>query len=214
MGLFDSLLNQLLAKLKVFLGPLGKVWDKLVEAWTHITHIASDSAKLITTITSEVSAWKNFKQDIRFKQRVVNLESAYQKTRDLITGAVDAWHAVLDLAKQFKEDLFTEQAPEAGELLADVEEGGTKTIVDLFPKLGKAAEKILGVLGALVVALEQAVNLIADLQTIVDELKRIRLEIEKLDTIFLQQDNKRKYLKLANGKTIKIRLGKLHSAVS
>jgi hypothetical protein len=120
---------------------------------------------------------------------------------------------VVDLAKQFKEDLFTEQAPEAGELLADVEEGGTKTIVDLFPKLGKAAEKILGVLGALVVALEQAVNLIADLQTIVDELKRIRLEIEKLDTIFLQQDNKRKYLKLANGKTIKIRLGKLHSAV-
>jgi hypothetical protein len=61
--------------------------------------------------------------------------------------------------------------------------------------------------------LEQIADVIDDLQTVVDELKRIRLEIEKLDTIFLQQGNKRKTLQLLNGKSIRIRVGRLHSAV-
>jgi hypothetical protein len=209
LDLFAPLLN----KLKIFLGPLGKLWDKIVGAWNHITHIVQATEKLVDTIKDEISAWKNFRQDIRFKSRVVQLESAFTKTRDLIEGIPESWRAILDLIKQFRESIATEQAPQPEEFAADIEEGGSKTITEIFPKLGKLAEKALGFVSIIVTALEQIANAIDDLQTIVDELKRIRLEIEKLDTIFLQQGNKRQTLKLADGKTIRIRVGRLHSAV-
>jgi len=200
---------------KGFLGPFGKLIEQLKTTFTHLTNIFSDGEKLVDSVVAEVDAWRNFKQDIRFSQRVIQIERAIKKTRDLIEGVPASWRAIVDIFKQFKSQLSGEGNP-AEDAEAAVEEvetsGGVSALLKNFPALGRALEKVLGVLALVVQALEAISNTIADLQTIVDELKALRLEIEKLDTIFLSQSNKRKTLKLENGKTVKIRVGKLHAS--
>ena len=96
--------------------------------------------------------------------------------------------------------------------MEDVESsGGISALLRKFPALAKGLEKLLGVLGLIVQALDAIATTIDDLQQIVDELKALRLEFEKLDTIFLSQSNKRKTLRLADGSSIRVRVGKLHS---
>jgi hypothetical protein len=212
-ALFDFL-SPLLNRIKQALGPLGKLWDKVVEAYTHVTGIIAAGLKLTDTITSEVEAWKNFKEDIRFGSRVINLEKAISKTEELFQGIPDSYHAILDLVKEIKGKIGARTAPdpaEVEEIEAEFEEGSIANILKRFPAIAKFFEKALGVVSLIVDALESIANAIQDLQTIVDETKRIRLEIEQLDTIFLQQHNKRKNLKLADGKSIRIRIGSLHS---
>ena len=211
MALLDFL-SPLLNRIKAALGPLGKLWDKVVEAWNHITGIITNGDKLVESIKGEIDAWKNFKEDIRFSSRVINLEKAIAKTEELFQGIPDSWHAIQDLVKNIKEKLnVSEPKPsEVEELESEFEEGGISNLLKRFPALAKFFEKALGFLTLLVDALESIANAIDDHQTIVDEAKRIRLEIEQLDSIFLQQNNKRKNIKLATGKTIRIRIGNLH----
>jgi hypothetical protein len=206
-------LSGVLDKIKSLLGPFGQLWDKLTLTYTHMTNIFSSGEKLTQSVISEVNAWRNFKQDIRFKSRVVQIESAVEKTRALIEGIPAAWRSIVDLFKQFKEQLGGEGNPieEADAATADIEAGGIKTLLTKFPALAKGLEKVLGFLAIAVQALEAITNAIDDLQSIVDEITRLRLEIEKLDTIFLSQSNKRKTLKLADGSSIRVRIGKLHS---
>jgi hypothetical protein len=211
-ALFDFL-SPLLNRIKAALGPLGKIWDKVVEAWNHITNIIADGQHLVDTIKGEIDGWKNFKEDIRFKQRVVNLEKAITKTEELFQGIPDSWHAIQDLVKELK-DKFNVSEPkpaEVEELESEFESGGIANLLKRFPALAKFFEKALGFITLVVDALESIANAIGDLQIIADEAKRIRLEIEQLDTIFLQQNNQRKTLKLSDGKTIRIRVGSLHS---
>ena len=206
-GIFSAVQN--------FLGPLGKLFDKVREGATHIANIRGSIEKLRQSILDEIAGWKNFKQDIRFKQRVVNLERAITKTRDLIEGIPAAWNSIKDIITQIREKFAestgtSDAAAEAEAASAEIEEGGLKTLLTRFPRLARALERIVVVVGLIVDALQFVSNIVDDLQTIVDEIKRIRLEIEKLDTIFLSQSNKRKILKLADGSSIQIRLGKLH----
>jgi hypothetical protein len=202
-GIFDAI--------KRFLGPFGKLIDQVKQLYDHVVGILDAAEKLKDSIVGEVVGWKNFKQDIRLKQRVVNIESAVQKTRDLIEGIPAAWRSIQDLIKQFKSQLQSENPVEDAEAaVEDVESSGFKALLEKFPQLAKILEKALGVGAILLQAAEAIANGIDDVQQIVDELKRLRLEIERLDTIFLQQANKRKRLKLEDGSTIRIRLGKLH----
>jgi prophage DNA circulation protein len=213
-ALFDFL-SPLLDRIKAALGPLGKLWDKVVEAYNHITGIITKGNQLVDTIISEVNAWKNFRENIRFKQRVINLEKAIDKTTELIQGIPNSWHAIQDLVKQIKDKISTAEAPKVGEveeLETELESGGISNLLKRFPALAKFFEKALGFVSLVVDSLESIANAIDDLQTIVDECKRIRLEIEQLDSIFLQQNNKRQTIKLASGKTIKVRIGSLHTA--
>ncbi len=202
-GIFDAI--------KRFLGPFGKLLDQVKQLYDHIVGILDAAEKLKESILSEVTAWRNFKQDIRLRQRVVQVESAIQKTRDLIEGIPAAWRSIQDLIKQFKTQLQADNPVEdAAAEVEDVESSGLKSLLEKFPKLARILEKALGVGAILLQAAEAIANGIADVQQIVDELKALRLEVERLDTIFLQQANKRKRLKLADGKMIRIRLGKLH----
>ncbi len=212
-SLFGFDLSGILNSIKAFLGPFGKLIDQLKVTFDHLVNIVSNGNKLIDSVLAEIEGWKNFKQDIRFSQRVIQIERAIQKTRDLIEGIPAAWRSIVDIGKQFKEQLSGEANPaeEAESLVEDVEtSGGISALLKKFPALGKALEKILGVLALVVQSLEAISNTIGDLQQIVDELKALRLEIERLDTIFLQQGNKRKVLRLSDGKIIRIRVGKLH----
>ena len=205
-------LSGILQRIKAFFGPFGKLFDSLKQSYDKLINIFDAAHKLTNSVVSEVAAWRHFKQDIRFAQRVVQLESAVQKTRDLIEGIPAAWRAIVDIVKQFKESLTQETNPieDAEAASADIESGGVKTLLERFPRLAKGLEKVLGALALVLQALESIASVIADLQTVVDEITRLRLEIEKLDTIFLSQSNKRKSLKLANGKSIRIRIGHLH----
>jgi len=197
--------------IKGFLGPLGKLFDSGKAIYDHLVGIFGSAKKLTDSVLSEVTAWRNFKQDIRFSQRVVQIERAVQKTRDLVEGIPAAWHSILDIIKQVKSRISSEPTPEdVSADIEDVESGGVKNFLSKFPKLAKGLEKLLGVLALIVDGLQGVADTIDDLQTIVDEITRLREEIEKLDTIFLPQSNKRKTLKLVDGSSIRVRIGKLH----
>ena len=203
-----------LPAIRTFLGPLGKLWDSLTQTFDHLKNIVSSAEKLKDSIVSEVEAWKNFKQDIRIRQRVVQVERAITKTRDLIEGIPAAWRSIQDIVKNFKEQIGGEANPieEAEAATQEMESGGIAAVLRKFPQLAKGLEKVLGFLAIVIQALEAISNTIDDVQQIVDEITGLRLEIEKLDTIFLSQSNKRKTLKLEDGSTIRVRIGKLHHA--
>ncbi len=216
-SLFGFDLSGIIDRIKQALGPVGKLIDQLQQAFAHLTNIFNDTQKLLDSVVAEIDGWRNFKEDIRFSQRVIQIERAVQKTRDLIEGIPNSWKAIVDIWKEFTSKLSSgsskEALDEAAGAVEDFEsgsEGVVAKILSKFPKLAKGLEKLLGVLAILLDTLESISKVVGDLQTIVDELKALRLEVERLDTIFLQQQNKRKVLRLSDGKIIRIRVGKLH----
>jgi hypothetical protein len=206
--------SAILDRIRTLLGPFGKLIDSIKTGYDKIVHILDAAEKLKESIIGEIDGWRNFKQDIRFAQRVIQIESAINKTRDLIEGIPAAWRSILDIIKQFKEKVSSGSSQEAIEeaeaIVTEGEASGIKALLEKFPRLARGLTRVLGVLAVLIDALESIASVIDDVQNVVDELRRLRLEIEKLDTIFLSQSNKRKTLRLTNGKTIRIRLGKLH----
>lgn len=215
-SLFGFDLTGIVSAITGWLGPFGKVLDQLKLAYEHISGLWDASVKLKDSILGEIDGWKTFKQDIRIKQRVIQLERAIEKTRDLVEGIPESWNAIKDIISQVKDKIKEggggNPVAEAEEAATDLESGGAiKTLLQKFPKLAKGLEKLLGALAIIVEALDGLRNVVDDLQTIVDELKALRLEFEKLDTVFLSQSNKRKTLRLEDGSTIRVRLGKLHS---
>jgi hypothetical protein len=173
-----------------------KLFKNVKQTFLHLTGVISAGQTLFDTVKGEIDAWRHFKEDIRIKSRVINLESAIRKTRELIVGIPASWRAVLDIFSQIRKAVQKDIVAEEGAALLAIETAGL-------------SEVAVGI-GILYQVLSFVADVIQDLQTIVDELKRLRLEVEKLDTVFLQQDNKRKTFKLADGKRIRIRVGKLH----
>jgi methyl-accepting chemotaxis protein len=212
MALLSVDFGALFQLIRRFLGPFGKVLDKVKETYDHLVNILNDADHLADSIRGEITAWKTFKQDIRIRQRVVQIERAIEKTRSLIQGIPEAWRSILEIIKQVRANIGggADAATEAEAAVEEVEAGGVKGILERFPALARGLERLLGVLAILIQALESISKVIQDVQQIVDEIKAIRLEIERLDTIFLQQSNKRKTVRLADGRTLKIRVGKLH----
>ena len=190
-------LKNLIPLLKGALADVVKLFKNITTTFQKATTLVGDTTHLVESVKDEIAGWKNFKQDIRLKSRVINLEEAIQKTRDLIEGIPASWRAVLDLFSQIRKAIQKDLAAEEGAALLAVETAGLSEVATAVAILYQI--------------LSFATDVIGDLQTIMDELKRLRLEVEKLDTVFLQQGNKRKYLKLADGKTIRIRVGHLHS---
>jgi methyl-accepting chemotaxis protein len=214
MALFSIDFGQLFNLIRRFLGPFGKLIDKVKETYDHLVNILNDAQELADSVVVEITAWKTFKQDIRIRQRVVQLERAIEKTRALIEGIPEAWRSILDVVKRVRANIGggADAATEAEAVVEDVEEGGVSGLLKRFPSLAKGLEKLLGVLALIIQALESISGVIQDIQQIVDEIKAIRLEIERLDTIFLPQNNKRKTVRLSDGSTMKIRVGSLHSS--
>jgi hypothetical protein len=210
----SDFLNPLLSWIKRALGPFGTIFDHLAETWRHVISIFSDSQHLIDTVLSEIEAWKNFRETPNFKNRIISLPIAIEKTTELIQGIPDAWHAIIDIVNEIRSKITgVGETPtdEAEAAVSDVEHEGVSGILRSFPKLARGLEKVVGFLSILVDALASISKGILDLQTIVDETARIRREIEDLDSIFLQQKNPRRTVKLLDGGSIKIRVGKLHS---
>jgi hypothetical protein len=170
----------------------------IITVFTKVKDLFSEVTTLVQSGKDEIDGWKHFKEDIRLKSRVVNLETAFKKTRDLVLGIPKSWHAVLDLFSQIKSALAKDIAEEEGAALLAVETAGLSEVAVAIAIIYQVLSFVESV--------------VSDLQTILDEAKLLRLEVEKLDTVFLQQDNKRKTVKLESGKSIRIRVGKLHAS--
>jgi hypothetical protein len=213
MALLDALLKPLVDEVKKLLAPFTNLFNLLTHFWENVKNVFTDANNLVQSVIAEVNAWRNFKEDVAFKTRLVSLPIAYDKTKEFILSIPAAWHAIVDIVQQIKGKLETGGNPteEAEQAVKDIEESGFKAIFKQFPKFAKGFEKVLGFVALIADALESIISGIHDLQTIVDTLRGIREEIEHADTIFLGQSNPRRVVKLADGTTMKIRVGKLHS---
>jgi len=205
-----KLAEDLLSRL---LGPVFRqLVDKVLTFIDHVQNIFETTQEIIDTVKGEVDEWKNFRENIKIKSRVVNIPKAYDRTKDLIVGFKSAWASIVDIIREFKSKLGTaDPAADAAEASADIEEGGTGTLLKRLPALARGLEKILGVATLIVDALESIVSVLEDLRTLVNEAKAIREEIESLESIFLQQGNSRRTVKLRGGGSMRIRVGNLHS---
>lgn len=217
MGLLDTLLAPIENLFnRIFAGTVvGKLVSKISQGVSHVLTLLDRIDRLVASIKEEIAAFSNWKEDIRFKSRVINLPKAVEKTRDLVTGLKTAWTAILDLVSSLRDVIKGGGDPkaEAEELAADagdLENIGSRLLAKL-PKLGKLFEKMLGVVTLIVDAIIQWSDMVDELQTVVDQVKRIRLEIESLESVFLSQKNPRRTLQLKDGSSIKIRVGNLHS---
>jgi phage-related protein len=214
MALFDTLLTPILNAIKTLLGPFGKLFDILGRFWENLKTLGSRAQNLIASIIAEVNAWKNFKEDISFRTRVINVKKAIEQTQAFIDQLSAAWTAIKDLVQNIKTKFQTAGDPvgDAKAAVDDIESSGFKGLLEKFPKLAKGLEKVLGWVALIADTLETISNSIDDLQAILDTITAIREEVETGSTVFLQQKNPRKSLKLSDGSTIKIRVGQMHSA--
>src|SRR6266480_2114507 len=118
-----------LEHLKTIISDLGKLAQNNTTVFSKAKDIFGNVQQLFDTVKGELDGWRNFKQDIRLKSRVVNLESAIQKTRDLIKGIPDSWHAILDVISQIKSAFAKDVAGEEVAALLAVETAGLSEIV-------------------------------------------------------------------------------------
>jgi hypothetical protein len=186
----DALWQLLTSKFPV----INKLLDLAKKVIEHFTGVFQAAVALFKSAQTEFEAWKHFKEDIRFKQRVIVVEQALKKLEDLVHKIVDAWKEILSLIKN------------AG---VKLETGGAAEIAEAASGVGLP----LAVINAIVLVVEvldTVRNLIDTAQNIVDVVTGVR-EFLQGDFIFLQQKNTRRVLKLDDGSSIKIRVGNLHS---
>jgi hypothetical protein len=186
--------------------------QKVIDGITSISTIFTRVETLLDSIKDEVTEWRNFREDAKFKSKVISVPKAWEQTKEFIGSFSDTWRAIQDLVRRFKERLGENPTAEAEAAATDIEESGGEALLKRLPRLARGVEKILGVVTLVVDALENISAAIDDVQQLVDEVSRIRTEIEELDTIFLQQKNSRRTLRTQDGQSIKIRVGSLHAA--
>lgn len=208
----DRLLAPLFEKIKQVFAPFGKLVDFITKFWTSLTSIGSRIRDLVNTIVSEVDEWRNFKESVSFRTKLISLPAAVDHVQDFIAEVRTAWAAVLDLIQQLKSKFETTGNPteEAEQALADIESSGFKSILEKFPKLFKGLEKLVGFLAILLDAFESISAAVDDLQAIVNVARDFRNDIETGGPFFLKQSNPRRTDHLDDGTPIKIRVGNLH----
>lgn len=210
----DRFLQPILDKIKAALGPFGKAIDLISKFFHGFKDSIDKGNELAGEIITEIHEWRNFRENIGVKHRVISIPKAIDQTQQLLDQIKAAWNAVVDLAKQIQKQAkgqTEDPTEEATQAVDDIENSGVKTLLEKFPKLAKGLEKLLGFLAIAVGILDTLQASIDDLKAIVDAIKGIREEIETGSTIFLKQTNPRKTLKLEDGSSIKIRVGNLHS---
>jgi hypothetical protein len=212
-ALFDQLLQPIIDRLKQVFAPFGKLIDFVSHFWTSITGLGGKIRDLINLVVSEVNEWKNFKENIAFRTRVINVKSAIEHVQEFIQQIADAWRAIQELVQQLKSkfEVTGDPAQEAREAIDDIEKSGFRTIFEKFPKLLKGLEKVLGFVAIILDAIESIVVAVDDLTTIVNALKTLREDIETGGPLFLKQSNTRRTVTLEDGTKMKIRVGSLHS---
>lgn len=222
MGLLDQiearLLDAIKRALEPVITPLSKFWNVLKNFCTALIDVIPDTIALVRLILSEVAAWRTFKEDINFKTGVINLQSARDRIEQLIQEILDAWHALEGLFTDgFKLPLksVNEAAEAAEEVVTAFEEffgkfGLRELISKLSTSLEKAGGKVLEFLALLEACAEAALRVVRQITAIVTAIKDCRETFQTGTGLFLKQTNPRRTIQLADGSSIKIRVGNLH----
>lgn len=200
----STLVEPILAPLKPAIHVLTHLRDSTIGFLDKFRHLAE-------SILEEYNAIKHFKEDTHWRGRVVNAPQVVKKIKRLANIPAEVASKLRDLAKRIADQVpggrpVGELAGEAAESLDGIEDF-RGAITKFAPKLAKGAERVLGILAIAVDILIAWNAALDDLQTVVDDVKEVRLDIEKLDLIFLPQNNARRYVKLEDGRTIRIRIG-------
>lgn len=197
-------IEPLLAPLKPVIKVLGDLRGSTIGLFDKVT-------KLANSIKDEYEQIKNFKEDLHWRGRVVNAPQVVKKIKRLTEIPLEVVNSVKDLIRQIKEQFpeGAEPAELAEQATRDLEgiEDFRGVLTRFVPKLAKGAERLLGVLALLVQILVAWNAAIDDLQRIVDDVKEVRLDIEKLDLIFLPQNHARRWVTLEDGRRTRWRIG-------
>ena len=217
MALIQDIIDRLLApifdKIKQVFAPFTKLVDFIFHFWTKLQETGTKINSLIALVLSEVSEWQNFRENLAFRTKVTNASVLIEGVREFWAQMVAAWNSIQDLVREIKGKFAgagEDPAQEVREAIKDVEESGFKNILAKFPRVLKGAEKLLGFVAILLDAMTTILAAIDDLTTIVEALKAIREDVETGGPLFLKQSNPRKTIRLADGGTMKIRIGNLH----
>jgi len=225
MGLIQDIENRLLDLLSRLIqpvvAPLMRLWNILKGFFTAVIDVIPETTDLVKLIYSEVLEWKNFRENANFKGGVINLQSTRNKIEELITEAIAAWHALVDLFTSGFRNVTVRPIEEATEALTDVidafgslERLGLKAWLErIGPTLEKAGGKVFEVLAVIQAVAEELLKVVREIRSIVDFTASVRRTFEEGEGLFLKQTNPRRKIKIAEvsgGGEIKIRLGKLH----
>lgn len=211
--IIDRLLQPIFDKIKQVFAPFAKLVDFIFHFWTKLKETGTKINSLIALVLSEVSEWRNFRENLAFRTKVTNASVLIEGVQEFWAQMVAAWNSIQDLVREIKGKFAgagEDPAQEVREAIKDVEESGFKNILSKFPRVLKGAEKLLGFVAILLDAMTTILAAIDDLTTIVEALKAIRVDIETGGPLFLKQSNPRKTIRLADGGTMKIRIGNLH----
>jgi hypothetical protein len=217
----NRLLDLLSRLFQPILRPLNRLWEILKGFFTAIIDVIPETIDLVKLTYSEVLEWKNFRESANFKGGVINLQSTRNKIEDLISKAIAAWHALIDLFTSGFRNITVRPIEEATEALTDVidafgslEKLGLKSFLErIGPTLEKAGGKVFEVLAVIQAVAEELLKVVRELRAIVDFTAEVRRTFEEGEGLFLKQTNPRRKIKIADvsgGGEIKIRLGKLH----
>lgn len=197
-------------KLAPILTPLRPVIKVLTDLKGSTIGLFDKVSHLATTAKEEYEAIRDFKEDLHWRGRVVNAPQVVKKIKRLTEIPAEVATAVKDLITRIEEQAGGKTPGELAEEAVDSLEGieDFRGLLQKFvPKLAKGGEKLLGVLAILVDVLIQWNAAIDDLQTVVDDLREVRLDIEKLDLIFLPQNHARRWVQLEDGRRTRWRIG-------
>lgn len=208
MGLIEIIEDRFIRLLSPILGPLRPLVALFTKFRDNTVGILDAASHLIETALTEYDEIKNFKSKPEWKNRVISVPKVLDNITELAQIPSRIASSVRDLISQLKGKLQPAKFS-----LDDLE--GIEDLRGIFGKLGtKLAagfEKLLGAIALIVDALVTIRATIDDLQTIVDSISTVRQDLENLDGLFLSQKNPRRVEQLAEGGTIKIRVGNLHS---
>ena len=199
----------------LLVGPASKLITSIRQTIDTATHIMDVVKETIDDAIAAYNEITNFELKPHWKIRAVSAPQAIDNIKELAEVPTKLFIAFRDLWTRVKAsvDAFKSPAAEAEAAIEEASalEGG---ILRIFPRLsaliGKAITRILGVAALVVQLVIDVDNAVADIHTIVLEIKTAVQSLNHLDAVFLQQQNPRKTVTLDDGSTMKIRVGHLH----
>jgi tetrahydromethanopterin S-methyltransferase subunit B len=170
---------------------IKQAFSLVTNFYTEVTTLVPRSEALFDNAKAEFDKLEHFKFDPKWKSRVINVPKAEQQIRDIL---------------QIPQDLVTEFKA----LVADLKKKLKPTEFNLEDfRLGRFGEflgKLLGWAQLILDSVSSISDSVDRLEHIVEDITNIREQIEKLDSLFLQQGNPRRHKR----GTAVIRVGKLH----
>ena len=164
-------------------GLFSRVWDFLINFKRHTLGIFDDIQTLVDGVKNEIDAIQHFTINPKWKTRVISAPRAVDMITTVLPGIIQDF---ITQVRGLVADLKAKVEPTEFNL-EDVE-----GLERLPTKLVQAAEKLFGWATMILDALETIENAIAELNSLVDDVRQFREAIENLDGLFLPQSNARK----------------------